>query len=500
MNLAAGSPPGAFHYPPGATAALAARAQLELWGSSEGRRLYPYFALLETHIHPVDGTRSCLPPPRRARLLAGLFGWYPSLKAAFAGAKPRCDVLIVGECRYRQTEYRLMSRIVCAVAETGRSVLYLVCGNDEERAHIQESVRCSGREDRVTLMDLPPPTGSLAARVMAAQGRLTAYEDWHKMAEILPGDLELSDEAYDPMAGIAAVRRAWHRLRETLEFETAIVRCHFTPLGASIAESELDRPTTVTTTQHGVICSPTWFPILADRYICFGPASAAFAKRLDTEIAQRTSRKAVCADYLPSGSLYDALPTLRPQRQPRTLLVIDQNTRRGSQLLGMHEQNREFPDAVERALERCRNLDRVIIRPHPDNKTGEGWQQLLERYPGKVEFSPQGSSLENNLAVSSVVAGMFSGAVVTAAACGLPALFVWREGWYYTGDIECFRDPLFTHPDDLPEKVDEVLSSPGALEEWAAAAKEAARQYYQDGGECRFDRQWAERVLAPVSR
>lgn len=500
MNLAAGSPPGAFHYPPGATAALAARAQMEIWGSPEGRRLYPYFALLETHIHPGDDPPGCLPPPRRARLSAGLLGWQPALKAALEGRKRRYDVLIVGECRYRETEYRLMGKIVCAVAETGRSALYLACGNEEEYARIREAVRSAGLEDRVTLMNLPPPSGSLAARVTGAQGRLAAYEDWHQMAETLPEGLQISEDAYDQMAGIAGVRLAWQRFRETLEFDAAIVRCHFTPLGASIAESELDRPTTVATTQHGVICSPTWFPILADRYICFGPASAAFAKRLDTEIAQRTSRKAVCADYLPSGSLYDALPTLRPQRQPRSLLVIDQNTRRGSQLLGMYEQNREFPDAVERALERCRNLDRVIIRPHPDNKTGEGWQQLLERHPGKVEFSPPGSSLEENLAASSAVAGMFSGAVVTAAACGLPALFVWREGWYYTGDIECFRDPLFTHPDDLPEKVDEVLSSPGALEEWAAAAKEAARQYYQDGGECRFDRQWAERVLAPVSR
>ncbi|MEJ5298253.1 MAG: hypothetical protein WHZ52_09490 [Armatimonadota bacterium] len=490
----------AFQYPPGATAALAAKAQMKLWESSEGRRLYPYFAILETHIRRSDGSRIQLPPVRRASLSARLLGWQPQLCSAATRRKLRRDVLIVGECRYRETEYRLMARTVRAVAEAGYSTLYLSCGNEEEHGHIRETVRSAGLEDRVTLMELPPLPGSLAAAVTGAQGRLAAHEDWYRMTEILPEGLELSEEGYDEMAGIAAVRLAWQRFRETLEFEAAIVRCHFTPLGASIAESELDRPTTVATTQHGVICSPTWFPILADRYICFGPASAAFARKLDAEIAQDTSRKAVCIDYLPSGSLYDPLPSLRPQTQPRTLLVIDQNTRRGSQLLGMHEQNREFCGAIERALQRCRNLDRVIIRPHPDNKTREGWKDLPERYPGRVEFSPPGSTLEENLAASSAVAGMFSGAVVTAAACGLPALFVWREGWYYTGDIECFRDPLFTHPDDLPEKLDEVLSSSAVIEEWSAASREASQRYYQDGGECRFDRQWAERVLAPVSR
>ncbi len=500
MTFAGSEMPGSFAYPPGARAALAARAQMALWASPEGRRLYPYFALLETHIHPGKAASRALPPPRRAGLSARLLGWQPQLAGRVSVRKLRCDVLVVGECRDRETEYRLMARIACSAAEAGHSVLYLVCGNHEEHRRIHEAVRSAGLESRVTVMDLPPAAGSLAASVTCAEGRLAAHKDWQTMGSLLPEDLKISEGAYDAMAGIASVRLAWQRFREKIDFDVAIVRCHFTPLGASIAESEMDRPTTVATTQHGVICSPTWFPILTDRYICFGPASAAFAARLDAEIAERTGREAICADFLPSGSLYDALPPLQPQHQPRTLLVIDQNTRRGSQLLGMQEQNGEFAGAIERALQSCTNLDRVIIRPHPDNKAREGWADLPERYPSRVEFSRPGSSLEENLTASSAVAGMFSGAVVTAAACGLPALFVWREGWYYTGDLECFRDRLFTHPEELPQKLDAILSSPASLSEWSMVAREAARQYYRDGGECPFDREWAERALALVSR
>lgn len=500
MTLASGGEMAAFHFPPGATAWAAGEAQLEIWRSPEGRRLSPYFALLETHVRPDGRSLRSIPPPRRATVLSRLLGWQPRLTDRLTGRRLRCDLLIAGECRRRETEYRLMTRIVHAAAQAGLSVLYLVNGNEEERARIEDCVRTHGLEKQVLIGGLLPSAGSLSARVMEARGRLAAYGDWHALADRLPEGVEISEEAYDAMAGIAAVRLAWQRLRERLEFRTALVRCHFTPLGASIAETEMDRPSTVVTTQHGVICSPTWFPILADRYICFGPSSAGFARQLDADIARQASRETVCAEYLPSGSLYDALPALRPLEQPRTLLVIDQNTRRGSQLLGMQEQNREFAAAIERALERCRKLERVIVRPHPDNPEREGWTHLAERFAGQVEFSRPGSRLEDDLAACSAVAGMFSGAVVTAAACGLPSVFVRREGWYYTGDLECFRDPLFTHPEALPERLDDILASREALQHWSAASRNAAKLYYQDGAECRFDRDWAERALNPRTR
>ncbi len=488
-----------FHYPEGATAALAARAQLELWRSAEGRRLFPYFALLETHVRPGEDRGLRLPRPRRAALAARLPGWLPGWPELPAREKLRRDVLIAGDCRNRETEYRLMSRILLAAVDSGRTVLYLTAGNEEEHRRIRDTVQSAGIQDRVTLVDVLPPDRRPASTVLRARGRLSAFEDWHCLAERLPDGLVFSDEAYDAMAGIATVRLAWRRLRERVEFGTALVRCHFTPLGASVAEAEMDRPATVVTTQHGVICSPTWSPILADRYICFGASSADFARRLDREVAERSSRPALCTDYLPSGSLYDPLPPLHPRTEPRTLLVIDQNTRRGSLLLGMHEQNREFAEAVELALERCRNLDRVLIRPHPDNREMEGWRHLPERHPGRVVFSRPGSKLEDDMAESSVVAGMFSGATVTAAACGLPTVFVWREGWYYTGDLECFRDSLFTHPDRLPGILDDILASPAGIRARAEKSRDAARQYYHEGAECPFDREWAERALAPAA-
>jgi hypothetical protein len=85
--------------------------------------------------------------------------------------------------------------------------------------------------------------------------------------------------------------------------------------------------------------------------------------------------------------------------------------------------------------------------------------------------------LLQDIARSTLAIGLFSGALTVAAACGVPTVFVWKEGWFYTPDLACFGD-CFADPEEALIRVRDVVTDRSAYARWRGMATAAAEKYY----------------------
>ncbi len=160
--------------------------------------------------------------------------------------------------------------------------------------------------------------------------------------------------------------------------------------------------------------------------------------------------------------------------QHRTILVIDQYSASAERYYGLKEAFAALPRAVMAVADAVPDV-RVVVRLHPSQKHLGYWQVFRHR----VELS-QGVPLHQDLARTTVVVGLFSGALTVAAASGVPTFFVWEPGWFYTPDLRCFQKQFFSEKESR-EITKSCLQSEVYHRDLCIQMLEEAQHYYHGG-------------------
>jgi hypothetical protein len=289
---------------------------------------------------------------------------------------------------------------------------------------------------------------------------------------------------------------AWERLAPSIEFETAVARCHWNTLCSSVCRTAQERGKQAITFQQGVIGHTLDVPVTASKYVSFGHSSASFLAGLNRRFFQSAGMAEPNVEYVRGGSLIDKIEVYPNQFDLQTLLMVDVQVNTGD-FYGVARQCQELMRLAERLLTADLPLRRLIIRPHPhwSDLELESLQRLVRDHSARCELSHPAWSLEDDLRRSSAAVGIFSGVLTVASACGLPTFFLQTEQGYMTEDLACFASGQMLLPEDAFREIGKILSDQGAYAESRDIALGNAREYYENGTNLDFSASFFERLL-----
>jgi hypothetical protein len=124
-------------------------------------------------------------------------------------------------------------------------------------------------------------------------------------------------------------------------------------------------------------------------------------------------------------------------------------------------------------------------------------KHLIRQHPERCELSHPSWSLDDDLQRSSVVAGIFSGVLTVASACGLPSIFLQTEDGFVTADLACFSKGQTFRPDAAFSEICKILTDRKAYAEARSYALRNAREYYAGGTNLELNGALFERLLRP---
>jgi hypothetical protein len=203
-------------------------------------------------------------------------------------------------------------------------------------------------------------------------------------------------------------------------------------------------------------------------------------------------------EYVNGGSLIDEVIDLPDQFERQTLLLVDVPVVAGD-FYGVQSQCDALLELAERLLNSDAPLRRVIIRPHPywNNLDLDACQRLARQHPGRCELSHPSWSLEDDLRRSSVIAGIFSGVLAAASACGLPAIFLETENGYTSGEFACFSPQQTLLPEAAFRRIVELLTDGHAFAKARMEVLKNAREYFANRASIDTSAAFFARLLQP---
>ncbi len=489
-----------FNFPNRGVAEAFALAQTVLYQASP--RFQHYFYSLQKHVSFDAGA---LDTSIKDKALGS--PWMPiatlartaqSLTKRVPRRHYQVDVLVCGIWLWaRRQEDKLMVRLLQNLLEQGVSVLCLLHEgtSDGIRQQLRSAVGPEALE-RLHFLDPAGRIGRLDARFQLGTARQKAYEDFDLAQQLLaPHGIRIDASALPEFEWAAARLLEWKAWASFVEFETALVRCHWLPLCSAIAHTALERQKKVVTLQQGVVGHSLDVPILAHQYLCFGSSSEQVFREMESTFADATGRGSVCTDYVPVGSLFDPILDLSDNFSQRTVLVLDQSTRWANHLYGLEEQTTALIRLVTLLCESTEGVRQVVIRPHPASTDSQQWQRLADQFPARCKISPTTQSLADDLGRASATVSLFSGASVTAAASGLPSFFLKTANGYYTQDLACC-DRQFLDVESLRHTLAQLCIDAETYRTWQHRCRQNASAYYAKNQVCQFDPELMQKILA----
>ncbi|ACK64148.1 hypothetical protein PCC8801_0041 [Rippkaea orientalis PCC 8801] len=278
---------------------------------------------------------------------------------------------------------------------------------------------------------------------------------------------------------------AWFWVANQIEFETAILRVEWEPYSFLIKETARKRGKKTIAFQHGVISHTLDIPVTVNRFLTFGKQSAQFLQELNQEFAKTTGQTNLCTDFQACGAMIDDIEIQVNNFNKKTVLIVDQSVQRSMSFYGTESQIKVLEILLEKLLMQ-EEINKVIIRPHPEANISDFWVSCKHSYPDKFELSHPKFKLDMDIKRSSVAIGLFSGALAIAAASGLPTYWLKTPNGYYTRDLSCF-DPFALSEEVILEDIITILSSQTLYLERRKAILELSQLYYKDNKKINFD-------------
>lgn len=487
-----------FGFAPGGGAEAFAVAQVAL--SRHDPSLSPYLFALQRHVSFEPAASTASSGPRRLfrhAIDAGriLDGWIARLPRR----RLDVDVLLCGVWQWeRPAEIRLWETVVNHVLQSGRNAAVLVHGGSESARRLSERHPDEIASGRLRLVDPRGLAGRAADRLDAARAWNQARGDFETARTVLREEgVHLADEAFETFAWIAARSEEWRLWADRIDFRSALVRCHWLPLGRDVAETGLERGIPTASLQQGVVSHSMDAPLTVHRMGVFGAPSAELLEQLDAEFSHSTGRVRTCTDFLPGGPFLDS-PVSLGSPTPGLVLALDQAQPWALDYYDLHRAQEDLVEALDALLHRAPRA-RIRLRRHPAAAGTTAWHDLFESHPGRIETSAADMPLARDLEDAAAAVTLFSGAGVSALACGRPVYFHTPPGGFASPDLASLSPLRTESPGELTDRLAAVLADEdarlGELEHVSALAD----TYF--GGHGSND--WLERgvlgqLLAPV--
>ena len=471
---------GLFHSPDNKIAAFA-EIQTLLYRHDE--TLQDYFQPLQMDLLTSDRARLS---SRRAanQILTSSFRLVDKARISGNRRKIKVDVLICPNQYFgRETETQFFIRTVLGVAETGATILCLIPSDARCRAELLQRLEATGRAGQVEFLDPAFVENRVERRLRWKVAQVRGRAAFSEVVGILgPHGLSVGEEVKREFDRRAYAIEAWERLEPSIEFDVAIVRCHWFEFASSICRTARERRKLSITFQQGVIGHTLDVPVTAEKFVTFGKCSSSFLERANRRFLESVGARETPVEYVDGGCLVDKILDLPDQFDNQTLLMVDVPTAQAN-FYGVDAQGLALLQLADRLLSADLPLRRVVIRPHPfwNDLDFEECKRLVREHPNRCEISHPAWSLEDDLRRSAAVVGIFSGVLTVASASGLPTIFLQTEGGYTTGDLECFFPAQTLLPDAAFGKLSGILSN---HDEYVAAREEVLRNaslYYKDG-------------------
>lgn len=488
-----------FNFPNRGAAEAFAKAQVILYQASPV--FQHYFYSLQKHVSfcpnsPVEDLT-----PQDSMTGVAIRG-VQKLAAALPRPGYRVDVVVCGIWLWaRRQEDELMAVLLQRLLEQDATVLCLLHQGTSSavRRRLQESADASVL-NRLRFLDPAGRLGRLDVRFQWGAARQKARADFNQAQQLLaPHGIHIDVAALPEFEWAAARLMEWEVWAPLVEFETALVRCHWLPLCSAVAATALQRQKKLVTLQQGVVGHSLDIPVLAHQYLCFGGSSEQILKEMDATFAQATGWRPVCHDYVPVGSLFDPILNLSHNFSQKTVLILDQSTRWANHLYGLAEQTAALIRLVTLLCQQSQGLHKVVIRPHPAANDIGHWQQLANQFPQRCEISPAAQSLSADLGRAAIAVSLFSGAAVVAAASGLPSFFLKTANGYFTQDLACC-EPQFLTVEELLPIIEQLCTHEAEYQRWQQRCRQNASAYYANNQMCQFEPELMQTILAPRSR
>ena len=459
--------------------------------------LRQYFMQLQIKMQTSAGLGSNGATPIEPRFKLPVRAVNKLIKAS-RGEKFRADILFCPAPYFdRRTENKLTERTLMGLVNTGATVVCLLPSGEAVRHRLETQLAATGRTTQVMFLDPVAPSNRFEARLRYTAARVRAWSALQVIAGILdPLGVRFGHDAQLGFEHTASYIESWERLAPSVEFETAVVRCHWNTLCSAVCSTALERGKQAITFQQGVIAHTLDVPVTATKYLAFGATSAVFLEKLNRRFFQSAERAPLHVDYLPSGSIIDDIQELPEQFNLKTLLFVDVQADSGD-FYGVTSQCQALLSLVEKFLASDVPFTRLIIRPHPfwSELEVETILNLARTRPDRCEISHPAWSLEDDLRRSSAAVGIYSGALTVAAASGLPTFFLRTEGGFTTEDLACFCSQTF-YPEDAFKEIEIILRDASAYSKARQKSLKNARAYYADGTNLDFSPGFFERLIA----
>ncbi len=397
----------------------------------------------------------------------------------------------------RKTENEFLVRSLLGLAQTDAKIICLLPGGASCRGELDDQLKAVGRTGQVEFIDPAESSNRMEARLRVRLARMRGSSAFERTVSILePHKLSPNREVKARFEYIAHFVEAWERMAPTTEFDAVVARCHWQALCSPVCRTAQQRGKPVITFQQGVIGHTLDVPVTASRYVAFGQPSATFLAQTNQRFFQTCGLSEPPVEFVKGGCLFDTILDLPDQFANQTLLMVDTS---GAQddFYGIEGQTRALIQLAERLLTSNLPRCRIVIRPHPfwSDLDFESCQRLAREHRNRCEISHPAWSLEDDLRRSSVVAGIFSGVLTVASACGLPTIFLQTEQGYTTGDLACFSPRQTLPPDAAFCEISKILTDHAAYAEARAVAQRNGREYYAEGKNAHLDGAFFERLL-----
>lgn len=407
--------------------------------------------------------------------------------------KPRrikTDVLFCPMAYFgRNTENRLVARTLLGLAHTGAEILCLLPAHAPFRRELELELEAAGRSKQVTFLDPEMPFNQVEARTRKVATHLRARAAFEKTVEILePQGLSPTRSALAEFEKTANYVELWERLAPFIEFEAIVARCHWNNLCSPVCRTGVQRGKPVITFQQGVVDHTMDVPITASKFVAFGASSASVLAEANRRFFSAVGLPQPTVNYISAGSLFDTVLPLPNQFSLQTVLLIDSQSEAGNPW-GTEEQTLALMQLAEKLLAATVPLRRLVIRPHPywSNFDLEACLKLVREHRDLCELSHPAWSLADDLRRSSVVIGIWSGALTVASASGLPTVFMQTEQGFTTRDLECFSPAQTLLPNAAFREVSRLLADPQSYAEARNVALHNAGEYYAGGANAALD-------------
>jgi hypothetical protein len=431
-------------------------------------------------------------------LLAWMIQCADKANRASSRRKLKADVLVCPNPDLRRkTEARFFIRTLLGIAETDAKILCLLSEGSPYRVELNAQLEAAGRKGQVEFIDPVSHSNPIDKRLRSRLAWMRSRSAFSETVQILePYGLSPGLEVESGFQRLAYFVEAWDRLAPLVEFDAVVVRCHWLALCSPVCRTARQRGKPVIAFQQGVIGHTLDVPVTASKYVAFGESSAAFLAQMNRRFFQSLDMREPAVEFVSGGSLIDKIVDLPDQFDLKTLLLLDVHVAAGD-FYGIESQCSAMLELAERLLTAGSSLKRLIIRPHPfwNDLDLEACQRLAREHPDRCELSHPAWDLEDDLRRSSVVAGIFSGVLTVASACGLPTIFLETEQGYKTGDLACFSPEQTMLPDVAFRKIVELMGDHRAYADARMKAMRNAGQYYANGTNLKTSATFFEHLL-----